>query len=93
MFMSTLEENQLSLEWRKQVIDSLIELRNGQKQLQEALGSIKESYARADWVNSLERKVEDLRLWKSKIIGITITLNVAIGFFGWVISNLIQLHR
>ena len=83
----------LQSEWRKQVIDKLNSLEQGQNQIQKDLNDIRLNYTTATSFNKLQEDVEKLKIYRAKLPGIIIAVNGVAVFFAWLIQSLIYMHH
>jgi predicted nuclease with TOPRIM domain len=74
------ELNELQREWRKEVSNDL-------KELKRTLAEMREEFARAHEVTSLEVRVSALETERAKLIGGAIVLQLLGGFILWIFKG------
>lgn len=78
---------ELQAEWRSIVLSKLNGLESGMASLNKDITDIKLNAAKLTDLENLREQVDDLRLWKAKVIGICIGINVIGVGLGWLIQT------
>ena len=84
--------NEFQKEWRALIINSLTELKSDISALRKDIAEIKGNFVPWTEFSELRKDMEDLKLSKSKFIGVVVGINLAAALIGWGIQTFLYWH-
>jgi len=85
--------NEFQKEWRALMISSLTELKSDISALRKDIAEIKGNFVPWSEFADMRKEVEDLKISKSKFMGIIVGINLAAALIGWGIQTYLYWHR
>ena len=82
-------DEQMQIEWRKLVTDTLARIEAAQKETQKDITDIKLNYASNSVVTPIREDVDTLKVYRAKVAGIIFAINTVAVVVGWILESYI----